>query len=117
MDSLINLSALEAAGLGCRSSIYRMIKNGTWTPPVKCGVRSSRWPDSEVDALTKARIAGFDDDALRELVKQLLAKRGTAVAAIQRLSGEVYAGQARFWEQVRSGERLAPRRGRRPAGA
>ena len=33
------------------------------------------WPESEVAALNKARIAGLEDDAIRALVVDLMAKR------------------------------------------
>lgn len=57
------------------SSIYADIQTRLFTKPVKVGEKSSRWPDCEVDELIAARVAGWSDDQIRELVKQLEANR------------------------------------------
>lgn len=57
------------------TSHYNDISRGLWTRPVKCGVRSSSWPEHEVEALICARIAGKTDDEIRELVQKLEAAR------------------------------------------
>jgi len=56
------------------SSLYADINNGLFTEPVKLG-KSSRWPDTEVDQIIKARVAGWSDDQIRELVEKLEADR------------------------------------------
>lgn len=63
------------AGYRSNASIYKLIRKGLWTKPVKIGDRSSGWPDEEVRALCAARIAGKHDGEIRELVQQLQAKR------------------------------------------
>ena len=63
------------AGYRSNASIYKLIRKGLWTKPVKIGDRSSGWPDEEVIALCAARIAGKHDGEIRELVQQLQAKR------------------------------------------
>lgn len=58
-----------------RSTIYRRVKEGLWTRPVKIGRRSVGWPESEVAALNSARIAGKSEEEIRSLVKKLEADR------------------------------------------
>ena len=58
-----------------KSKFYGDIKAGLYTPPVKIGPRTSRWPRSEVVALNAARIAGKTDTEIRALVNSLLASR------------------------------------------
>lgn len=63
-------------------SIYGAIRYGLFTKPVNIGARSVGWPDFEVDAINKARIAGQSDEQIRELVKRLHAKRAELVAEV-----------------------------------
>lgn len=70
------------AGYRSHASIYGLIRVGLWTQPVKIGERSSGWPDDEVKAINAARIAGASDDQIRELVKQLHAKRAEKLAVL-----------------------------------
>lgn len=62
----------------CRTSHYNDVSAGLFTRPVKIGARASGWPESEVAALQRARIAGKTDDEIRTLVKALEAQRGSA---------------------------------------
>ena len=57
------------------TSHYDDIARGLFTRPVKMGVRTSSWPEHEVEALIRARIAGKTDDEIRELVQKLEAAR------------------------------------------
>lgn len=57
------------------TSHYRDISKGLFTHPVKMGVKVSSWPESEVEALIRARIAGKSDDEIRALVGRLEAAR------------------------------------------
>ena len=61
-----------------RSSQYNDIEDGLFPPPISIGARAVGWPENEVDAINAARIAGKSDDAIRILVKELLAARKTA---------------------------------------
>ncbi len=70
------------AGYRSHASIYGLIRDGLWTQPVKIGERSSGWPDDEVKAINAARIAGASDEQIRELVKQLHAKRAEKLAVL-----------------------------------
>jgi prophage regulatory protein len=70
------------AGYRSNASIYNLIREGLWTKPVLIGRRSVGWPDDEVRALNAARIAGKNDDEIRELVNRLHSKRAALLAAI-----------------------------------
>lgn len=76
----------EATG-DSRSTLYLKIKDGTFPPPVSLGARSVGWPDYEVDTINAARIAGKSDAEIRELVKELVAARQTALAGLISLIG------------------------------
>ena len=58
-----------------RSSHYLDIQQGLFTKPVSLGRRAVGWPESEVDTINAARIAGLSDDEISELVKTLEAER------------------------------------------
>ena len=60
-----------------KSCVYIKIKNGTFPPPVALGVRSVAWPAHEVEAIIRAMVAGKDDEAMKNLVKNLLLLRKT----------------------------------------
>jgi prophage regulatory protein len=61
-----------------RSTIYALISKSLWTKPINLGARSVGWPASEVAALNAARIAGFSDSQIRQLVIKLHAARTAA---------------------------------------
>lgn len=70
------------AGYRSHASIYGLIRAGLWTQPVKIGERSSGWPDDEVRAINAARIAGQSNQEIRDLVKQLHARRVDKLAIL-----------------------------------
>lgn len=72
----------DEAGYRSHASIYGLIRVGLWPQPVKIGERSSGWPSDEVLAINAARIAGQSDEQIRELVKQLHAKRAEKLATL-----------------------------------
>ena len=61
-----------------RTSHYYDVKNGLFTRGVRMGAKSLSWPESEVDALIRARVAGKSDDEIRALVAKLEASRAKA---------------------------------------
>ena len=63
------------AGHRSDASIYNAIRDGLFTTGVAIGQRAKGWPDYEVDAIIKARIAGQTDEQIRGLVLRLHAKR------------------------------------------
>lgn len=54
-----------------RSTIYQAIADGTLTRPVSLGARAVGWPEHEIDAINRARLAGADKAALLALVDEL----------------------------------------------
>ena len=64
------------------TSIYNAIRAGTFTKPVAIGQRAKAWPDYEVKAIVRARIAGKSDDEIRELVNRLHEKRVDPLATV-----------------------------------
>lgn len=61
-----------------RSSVYRHIAEKLLPPPVHLGAKTSAWPEHEVDAVNRARLAGADDATVRALVADLIAARKAA---------------------------------------
>jgi prophage regulatory protein len=61
-----------------RSARYRNISAGLLTRPVQLGSRAVGWPEHEIEALNRARLAGADDDAIRALVDELHMQRSPA---------------------------------------
>jgi len=64
------------------TTIYNAVRDGLFTKPVKIGPRASAWPDYEVKAIVRARIAGQSDDEIRELVNRLHQKRVDQLATV-----------------------------------
>lgn len=65
----------DRIGLKGSASVYAAVQDGIFPTPVSIGKRATGWPDFEIDALNKARIAGLSDDQIRKLVDQLHAAR------------------------------------------
>lgn len=75
MLKLLRLKSMsEATGLS-RATIYSRIQAGLLPKPVKHGERISVWPSDEVEAVTKATIAGKSDDDIKALVADLERQR------------------------------------------
>lgn len=58
-----------------RSKMYRDIKAGLFPKPVNIGMQAVGWPEHEVEALLRARIAGSSEDDMRTLVSRLATQR------------------------------------------
>lgn len=63
------------------TKLYSLISRGLFPKPVKLGVKSSVWIQSEVDAICAAYAAGLSDAELVKLVAQLEADRRKPIAA------------------------------------
>jgi prophage regulatory protein len=72
---LLKFNSLSEAVGKTRSSIYRDIKAGLLTPPIKIGGDRSAWPSNEIDAINRARIAGKSDSEIKQLVTELIDAR------------------------------------------
>jgi len=64
-------SVLAETGYRSHASIYSAIKAGLFTAPVRLSLRSVGWPDYEIEAINKARVAGKSDDEIKHLVARL----------------------------------------------
>ncbi len=62
------------------ASIYQGVRAGLITKPVPIGARSVGWPDYEIKAIARARIAGQSDEQIRELVQRLHSDRAGLLA-------------------------------------
>ena len=58
-----------------RASLYSDINEGTFPPPIKYTQRCVAWPDYEVNAIVRARIAGKSDDEIRCMVAEMIEAR------------------------------------------
>jgi prophage regulatory protein len=63
-------------GLRGKSSLYDRVRAGLMPPPIKLSAKVSVWPEHEIAAVMQAAIAGAGNDAVRDLVVQLVAARG-----------------------------------------
>jgi prophage regulatory protein len=61
-----------------RATLHQDVHDGLLTPAITIGSRWSAWPSDEIDQIARARIAGWSNDDLRALVKELVARRKTA---------------------------------------
>jgi prophage regulatory protein len=78
MKMLRKSAVAEKSGYSI-ATIYRRIASGLWTKPVQLSAQSSAWPESEVDALLAAVVAGSSADGIRTLVARLHVERGAGV--------------------------------------
>lgn len=77
---MINLvrtpAAFKRLGVG-KSQGYERIQQGLLPRPVKIGARASALPDTEIDAVIRAQLAGASNADLRKLVERLhIARKG-----------------------------------------
>ncbi len=76
LSEVISLSGFK------RSTIYLRIKKGLITRPVQIGKRSVGWPSNEIHTLIKAAIAGFSDNDIRIIVKNLEDNRKVKIESL-----------------------------------
>lgn len=75
---ILRMESVKAVtGHKSHASIYNAINDGLFTRPVQIGRRSVGWPDYEVHAIFRARVAGCTTDQIRSLVSQLHVERLT----------------------------------------
>jgi prophage regulatory protein len=75
LNSLLRRHTVEKMTGDSRTTIYRNVKRKLLTPPVKIGGGRVAWPQSEIVAINKARIAGKNDEQIMALVIELCALR------------------------------------------
>lgn len=75
-------SAIKTGKTGFSTTqTYARIAQGLLPPPVRLGGNSVAFVAAELDAVNRALAAGADDEAIKELVKKLVAARSEGVAA------------------------------------
>ena len=82
--SILRLPTVKARTGLARSTIYLKIGDGLFPRPVALGARAVGWPDHEIEAIIAARIAGRDDNEIRQLVAKLQRDRGAPRIAAAR---------------------------------
>lgn len=82
MRLLLRILAVKAATGKSESRLYEEIAEGTFTKSVNTGGRTVAWPSTEVDAINSARVAGWTDDQIKELVIHLHEQRKTAALGL-----------------------------------
>lgn len=78
MNSILRLPQVLKARGRSKTSHYSDIENGVFTHGVAIGGRAVGWPEHEVEAINAARIAGKNEDDIRELVRRLEISRVSA---------------------------------------
>lgn len=72
----------QKSGYASATSVYNLVRNGTFTRPVQIGPKTVGWPEHEVDAINAARVGGIQEEQLKELVRKLHAQRSQLLAAV-----------------------------------
>lgn len=73
---ILRMESVKAVmGHKSHASIYNAIRDGLFTRPVQIGKRSVGWPDYEVNEICKARVAGWSDEQIAELICRLHVRR------------------------------------------
>ena len=78
MAQLLRLQPVLSRIGQSRTQHYNCVAAGLMTRPVQIGARAVAWPEHEVDAIIRARIAGKSSDEIRALVHRLHAARQAA---------------------------------------
>lgn len=58
-----------------RSTLYLRIQQRLMTKPISLGGRAVGWPESEIDQILEAQIAGKANEEVFQLVEQMTAAR------------------------------------------
>jgi prophage regulatory protein len=86
MIAILRMPAVVTITGRSRMSIYRAVREGLFTQPVRIGMNAVGWPDYEVATLVAALVAGKTVDEVRAIVDDLHEKRKTALDEARRAS-------------------------------
>jgi prophage regulatory protein len=75
MSALLRLPDVMRRTGHARSTVYLMVERGLLPKAVKISERASAWPESEIEAINAARIAGKPETEIRQLVSDLERQR------------------------------------------
>lgn len=81
MVHLLRLQSVLSRTGQSRTQHYLGINAGVMTEGVGIGPRAVAWPEHEIEAIVRARIAGKTEDEIRALVRRLHAARHVEVPA------------------------------------
>ena len=74
-------AVMEAYGTS-RTALYVLMRDGLFPRPIKLGDRLVAWPEDECHAVINARIAGWTEEEIRQLVSDLTDARKTRVTGV-----------------------------------
>ncbi|WP_283392088.1 helix-turn-helix transcriptional regulator [Photobacterium phosphoreum] len=60
-----------------RATLYKQVKEGTLPSQIHLGANSVAWLSHEIESVLAARICGYTEAELKELVLTIIAKRET----------------------------------------
>lgn len=89
---LISAREAQAATRKSNSQWYLEISQGTIPEGVRIGKNSVAWPEHEINAINQARVAGYTDEKIKELVRALVEKRKAIDPLASIVAGEVHHG-------------------------
>ncbi|WP_299022461.1 AlpA family transcriptional regulator [uncultured Photobacterium sp.] len=58
-----------------RACLYKQIQHGLFPSQISLGYRSVGWLEREIDAVLKARVAGYTNEQIKALVSEMLDAR------------------------------------------
>jgi prophage regulatory protein len=58
-----------------RSTCFDRVREGLLPTPIALGPKSKVWAEHEVQEVLRARLAGWDEDRIRVLVREIIARR------------------------------------------
>ncbi|MFM9883760.1 MAG: AlpA family phage regulatory protein [Burkholderiales bacterium] len=76
-QDVLRLPAVKQTTGDSRSAVYKNMSERVFPRPIRLGRRCVGWVSSEVQAVNRARIAGWDADRIRALVLRLEASRAS----------------------------------------
>lgn len=71
MQQILRLPDIKRLSGLSRSSLYNRIKDGTFPKAIRLGPRAVGWPESDIEAVNRARIRGASEEEVRTLVSEL----------------------------------------------
>jgi prophage regulatory protein len=75
MVALLRRRDVQARTGKRKSQLYLDIAARLFPPPIRLGPRQQAWPADEVEQINRYRIAGRNDEEIRQLVARLVAAR------------------------------------------
>ena len=82
LPKIIRLSEVIKLTSVSRSTIYKQIKNKTFPKPVSMGERAVAFLTAEVEAYIDARMAGYSEAKLKDLITKLKENRKQVVEVV-----------------------------------